>query len=63
MADHAAQESPSDFAQKSSTFIEWFSAYEGARLTSNIQLVDLRSQNEGRGVGMQYSQAPKNILD
>ena len=43
---------PEEFEQKSQTFISWFEASEGARLSSNIKLADLRSQHAGRGAGM-----------
>lgn len=39
------------FSQKSAAFVSWFQNAPGTRLSSKIELSDLRSRNAGRGVG------------
>ncbi|KIV89256.1 hypothetical protein PV10_08835 [Exophiala mesophila] len=38
-----------DFAQKTTNFLNWFTSSHDTRLSSKIQLEDLRSQHAGRG--------------
>ena len=41
-----------DFDLAATRFIEWFTAADGTRLNSKVQLKDLRAQDAGRGAGM-----------
>lgn len=43
--------SDDNFSQRTANFLEWFTSAEGTRLSDKIQLVDLREQHAGRGVG------------
>ncbi len=40
------------FDQTTASFVEWFTSADGTRLSSKIELKDLREENAGRGLGM-----------
>lgn len=42
----------SDFDAKTKGFLTWFKALPGASFSDSIQIVDLRSRQAGRGIGM-----------
>jgi hypothetical protein len=43
---------PLDFAEATAEFVKWFDLADGTRLSSKVQLQDLRSENAGRGASM-----------
>ena len=41
-----------DFADRSSAFLKWFARSNGTRLSTKVQLADLRFRGAGRGAGV-----------
>ena len=54
MADPIELAEHPDFNQATAEFVKWFESAGGTRLSSKVQLTDLRSDNEGRGAGMSF---------
>lgn len=48
-----------EFDQRTNSFLSWFKSLEGASFSDAIQIVDLRSKNAGRGIGMLSRSWPK----
>ena len=51
MADLAEEQLSEQFQHDSFTFLEWFTAAKGTRLSPKLELADLRASAAGRGVG------------
>lgn len=53
MSNGVGPDNGPDFSQKTALFVEWFKASAtGTRLSTKVELQDLRSENAGRGAGM-----------
>ncbi len=51
MAESAEPVERPDYNQASAQFVEWFQSAGGTRLSSKVQLRDLRTEDAGRGAG------------
>ncbi|KAK2015059.1 SET domain-containing protein [Colletotrichum eremochloae] len=51
-----------DFQTASAAFLSWFKSLQGATFHDDIQIVDLRGQNAGRGIVATKDIAPETVL-
>lgn len=50
-----------EYNQASAQFVEWFQSADGTRLSSKVQLRDLRGDQAGRGAGQSSSHLLKAV--